>query len=137
MDMNALQKIAERAGKTLTEPRKQVFTVLVKSKKPLSAYELNDLMPQGTKPMTTYRALDFLTGIGAAHRIESMNAYVICKEPHCTHKDSQYLICTSCDRVEELHNHAIESFVESELKKSGFKIQKTNMEVIGVCLECG
>ena len=86
--------------------------------------------------MTVYRALDFLSQMGLAHRIESLNAYVPCVEKHCDHKDSQYLICDKCGRVEELHNHEIDNFISKNLAQSGFQLSYKAMELHGRCARC-
>jgi Fur family zinc uptake transcriptional regulator len=88
------------------------------------------------KPMTVYRALDFLVSQGLVHRIESMNAYAACAESHCHHSDSQYLICTSCENIEELHNHAIEHFLHKEIQSTGFAPSSITMEIHGICKNC-
>lgn len=120
----------------LTEPRKRVLKYLTRSKKPVKAYDIVEGLGDA-KPMTVYRALDFLTQNGLAHRIESLNAYVPCQENHCAHRDSQYLICDGCGGVEELHNHAIDDFIAQALAKTGFRVQAKKIEINGLCKNCG
>jgi Fur family zinc uptake transcriptional regulator len=136
MDLKTLEKWATAQGKTLTQPRKLVFKILQSSTAYFTAYDVVDRMPEGTKPMTVYRALDFLTAIGAAHRIESLNAYVVCREGHCAHTDSQYLICTRCQNVEELHDHALDHQINEVLSIRGFKVEKKSLEALGICKNC-
>ena len=134
----ALKKIEDGLkgkGERFTEPRARVMGALIESDAPMKAYDVVDKM-DGMKPMSVYRALEFLSTMGLAHRIESLNAYVPCVESHCAHKDSQYLICDKCGRVEELHNHDIDNFIKKTLAKNGFDLSHKAMELHGVCGRC-
>lgn len=136
MDIQELTHRAQEHGKTLTAPRKAVFDVLKSADKVLTAYDILDRMRGDVKPMTVYRALDFLTEIGAAHRIESLNAYITCRESHCAHTDSQYMICSTCGRAEEIHNHDLDHKINHTLSNRGFTVKKIALEALGTCGEC-
>lgn len=134
----AIEKIEKsllHKGLRFTAPRRDVLKALLQGKPPMKAYDLVESM-KGVKPMTVYRALDFLVAEGLVHRIESLNAYVPCIERHCEHTDSQYLICDSCGKIEELHNHAIDDFLKEKLIKLGFSITHKTMELHGQCKRC-
>lgn len=133
--LSAAEKICDSKGKRLTEPRRRVLACILQSHTPLKAYDIVELI-EDIKPMSVYRALDFLASEGFVHRIESLNAYVACMESHCVHEDSQYMICKSCGRVTELHNHAIDDFIAEESSKSGFKLQHKSLELHGLCSDC-
>jgi Fur family transcriptional regulator, zinc uptake regulator len=138
MQDKTLQKIEtslKERGERFTEPRQRVMSALLNAQGPQTAYNIVEKM-KDMKPMSVYRALDFLSAQGLAHRIESLNAYVSCVESHCAHKDSQYLICDSCGSVEELHNHAIDDFITKTLSKSGFQLNHKVMELRGLCTQC-
>lgn len=64
----------------LTRNQSLVLSVLEASGQPLSAYGILDrLREHGLKaPLQVYRALDKLLEIGRVHRLESMNAFVVC-----------------------------------------------------------
>src|SRR5690349_12792813 len=67
----------------LTAPRRRVLQLLLQAGHPVKAYDLiaafgEDGSP--AKPPTVYRALEFLSRLGFAHRIESLNAYVACRQ---------------------------------------------------------
>ncbi len=138
MQDKTLKKIEtslKERGERFTEPRQRVMTALLNAQAPQTAYDIVGKL-KGMKPMSVYRALDFLSAQGLAHRIESLNAYVPCVESHCAHKDSQYLICDGCGSVEELHNHAIDDFIAKSLNKSGFQLHHKVMELRGLCSRC-
>ena len=122
-------------GERFTAPRQQVMAALLEYDGIPKAYDIVETMGD-VKPMTVYRALDFLVAQGLVHRIESLNAYAACVESHCAHTDSQYLICEKCEKVEELHNHAIDDFIAEQLNKKGFKAQYKVIEIHGVCSAC-
>ena len=129
------EKICTDKGARLTDPRKRVLTCLLESGKPMKAYDIVEAMG-AVKPMTVYRALEFLSGAGLAHRIESLNAYITCVERHCEHTDSQFLVCDFCGSVSELHNHAIDNFISEKISKSGFQLAYKTMELHGRCASC-
>ncbi len=56
--------------------------------RPVSAYEIIDSLRDKAilAPQTVYRSLDRLIASGAAHRLESLNAFVACS--HAVHKGS-------------------------------------------------
>lgn len=135
ISIETIEQDLKARGERFTAPRKAVMQVLLKHGKAAKAYDIVEMM-KDVKPMTVYRALDFLVAQGLAHRIESLNAYALCVESHCHHKDSQYLICDTCENVEELHNHAIDDFIDGALKKTGFQISSKVLEIHGLCKAC-
>ncbi len=122
----------------LTPPRLSAFKILQKAKKPITAYEVLDLMGndiKNPKPPTAYRALEFLTQHGFAHRIESLNSYISCDSDH-KHKGSQFTICDSCGNVGEIHLCDIPDTLQEAVCSQGFCTQYWNIEVHGKCAKC-
>ena len=69
----------------LTLPRQLVLKIIARNKKPLKAYDLIDKLRSrlvNIKPPTVYRALDFWQKHNFIHRIESLNAFCICRADH-------------------------------------------------------
>ena len=82
----------------LTPVREKVLELLLKSHAPLGAYDiLAELSAPGLRaqPPVAYRALDFLVANGLAHRIEKINAFVACSQPHEQHSPI-YMLCNDC-----------------------------------------
>lgn len=134
----ALKQIETRLkekGQRFTAPRQEVLGTLLEHGEAAKAYDIVEMM-NDVKPMTVYRALDFLASQGLVHRIESLNAYAPCVEDHCDHKDSQYLICEKCESITELHNHKVDHMIADEIKKSGFTPKYKTLEVHGICKAC-
>lgn len=135
----AIEDIALRLkdkGERFTAPRRKTLEVLLQHGQAAKAYDIVDMIGGDVKPMTVYRALDFLTAQGLVHRIESLNAYAPCVESQCERHDSQYLICDSCDKIEELHNHKVDDMLENEVAKSGFQPSSKTIEIHGTCKDC-
>ena len=123
----------------LTPARWAVYTELVASGRPLSAYELIALQEgrQSRKiaPLTVYRHLDFLIEVGLVHKIESTHTYVSCGHPDHGH-ESQYLLCTSCGRADELESETLEKILNDMAQMHGFRTTKSVVEMTGLCIDC-
>jgi Fur family zinc uptake transcriptional regulator len=62
----------QRAGERMTQPRRRALELLLEAGKPMKAYDLIANFGEdgkAAKPPTVYRALDFLSRQGLAHRI--------------------------------------------------------------------
>ena len=92
---------------------------------------------QGRKlaPLTVYRHLDFLIRVGLVHRIESTQSYLPCDHPAHAH-ESQYLLCSDCGRVDEVHSDSLESMLGRIAQKRGFTQAKSVVEISGICGKC-
>ncbi|MDD3182433.1 MAG: Fur family transcriptional regulator [Alphaproteobacteria bacterium] len=124
----------------LSLQNQKVFDLLSRSKTPLSAYEILDkLRKHGVRsPPTVYRALEKLQQMGLVHRVETLNAFVVCRhvcgKPHGG--VSPFAICTSCGAVQELCEptlaRALKKLGAEFLAEVGHKI----FEVSGICHAC-
>jgi len=73
------EQICKKNDVRLTAIRKRVLELICKNHKAIGAYELLDLFREQdpkAKPVTIYRALDFLMAVGLVHKIESLNAFI-------------------------------------------------------------
>jgi Fur family zinc uptake transcriptional regulator len=125
----------------LTKNQSLVLSVLQSSDQPLSAYTILDrLRSDGLKaPLQVYRALDKLLEAGRIHRLESMNAFVVCchsKHGQIHPRITAFEICEDCGKVNEFHDPTIDEALVSHARSSGFKIRTTTIEVHGLCGEC-
>lgn len=128
----------EQHGLRVTEPRVNVFNILKKAKKPLTAYEILDKVAEKKatpKPPTIYRAIEFLIEQHLVHRIESLNAYILCQSNH-KHEGSQFMICTSCGKVDESHLCHMPQEIVKKSEKIGFAPSRWNFEIYGECQSC-
>lgn len=132
------ERRCSEAGETLTPLRRRVFELLLDSEGPAKAYDLLAQLGSehgSAKPPTIYRALDFLTRLGLAHRIESLNAFVACDVGACA-RATMFLICEQCGAAEEFDaGHALVDLGEAA-KRDGFLIRHTMIEASGLCSQC-
>ncbi len=122
----------------LTRPRLIVLQIIASSKKPIKAYEILkklSLKIPDPHPPTAYRAIEFWKKYNFIHRIESLNAYTICKADHF-HEGSQFLICDNCGRVIESHFCELPSIIKKNIIKNTFIASKWNLEINGLCGNC-
>ena len=69
------------------------------------------------------------------HRLDSLNAYVGCADPHSSHT-GQFLICRGCRSVAELDDAQISSLVEQKAAHMGFTAIRQMLEIQGLCSQC-
>ncbi len=132
-----------KAGARLTEKREKVLRLLLKQKSPISAYGLVDLyreeFNEKLPAMSVYRMLEFLQNHKLAHKLATSNQYLPCSHIACDHDHSmpQFLICDSCNTVEEvgLRKELIEE-LQNSVKKTGFSLDGQQLELHGRCKPC-
>ncbi|MGA1834161.1 Fur family transcriptional regulator [Rhizobium wenxiniae] len=125
----------------LTRNQRLVLTVLEEADQPLSAYRiLDNLRQEGLKaPLQIYRALERLMDMGRVHRLESLNAFVICTHAcagHVHRHFTAFQICDACGQVEEFHDDQIERELLRHARKTGFVIRNSTIESRGICRKC-
>lgn len=120
---------------TLTTNETEVLNALKNAPGPRSAYDiLQDLKGSKLKAaVQVYRALEKLQKLGLTHRVESLNAFVVCD---CKHKGNPagFLVCTCCGSVKEFD--AGKTVIAANRQFTDFRVQDVNMEVKGLCNHC-
>ncbi len=121
----------------LLKNEKLVWDVLAASKDPLKAYEILDrLKERGVRaPMTVYRALDGLEAKGHIHKLDGLNAFVVCNHegPHVV---QTFLVCESCSTVKELEVVAVEADIAPAVRAAAFDMHTARLELKGNCSAC-
>ena len=123
----------------MTRNQALVFDVLEKAEGPLSAYTILDkLRDQGFRaPLQVYRALEKLLEYGVVHRLESINSFVACAEPHDhSHSMTAFAICDTCGQVTEMSDHDVDHRLNEWVNSTGFAAKKAVIEFRGVCAKC-
>lgn len=143
--MNAEQLLEQaksvclQRGARFTRIREQVFLLLTKHTGAVGAYDLLEelkAIDPAAKPATIYRALDFLNQQGFVHKIESVNAFVLCDHfSDCNHP-VQLLICDECGHVEEIQSNNLDLTIRAMADASGFNISHQIVEAHGKCKNC-
>ncbi|WP_406827743.1 Fur family transcriptional regulator [Microbulbifer sp. ARAS458-1] len=141
--LSAAEAACRVSGARLTAKRKNVLAVLLRSQKPLSAYDIVDQYSQDygepIPAMSVYRMLDFLANENLAHKLNSENKFLACAHINCSHHHGtpQFLICCSCNKVSEI---AIKSDLITALrdtvKEAGFQLQSSQLELDCLCADC-
>ena len=127
-------------NENLTRNQKIVLDLLKNTKDPLGAYTiLTNIEKKGIKaPLQVYRALDKLIESGKVHKIESKNAYIICKNSNCNSlKSTSFLICEKCDSVSEIKRNNLKQDLSILSEESGSNYANHNLEIYGLCKSCG
>lgn len=131
-------EICKQKKLRFTPIRQRVFLLMAKQEGAVSAYQLLELLKKydaNAKPPTIYRALDFLLENHFIHRIESLNAYLMCNHFGSEHP-MQLLICDNCHKIIGLADQLIDEAFSEQAKKSGFKITNKVLEAHGICHRC-
>lgn len=127
------------ARQALTKNQACVLEKLEAAGAPLSAYTLLDqLREQGFRaPLQVYRALDTLVKSGLVHRLESLNSFVACAEPHDhSHAMTAFAICDLCGQVTEFSDHDLAHHLDDWVRSTGFAAKKAVIEFRGTCAKC-
>ncbi|WP_017931269.1 transcriptional repressor [Robiginitomaculum antarcticum] len=127
------KSICDAAGERFTPLRSHIFELIVNTQEPVKAYDLLDrLHPDygSPRPPTIYRALEFLSKLGLIHRVEALNAYVVCDHVH-ENARAEFYICDSCNKVIERHisDHSV-------TPPAGFTVKRSIVEHYGICPDC-
>ena len=137
--MAATEATCAEQGLQLTATRRRVLEILLEEHRPLGAYGILERLREfghSSQPPVAYRALDFLTAHGFAHKIASLNAYVACANPAGCERPA-FLICTDCDRVAETAAAISAAPVVADAARSiGFAIKQEVVEAQGQCSSC-
>ncbi|MEM1399615.1 MAG: Fur family transcriptional regulator [Pseudomonadota bacterium] len=122
----------------LTPVRRRVLEILLEEHEAIGAYDvLKRLEADGMKaqPPIAYRALEFLQEHGFVHKIERLNAFVACMHPREDHTPA-FMVCRLCRTVAETHSDEPQALMGEAAKELGFKIERTVLEVEGICPVC-
>jgi len=122
----------------LAKNEKLVWDALAATSEPLKAYEiLDNLKERGVRaPMTVYRALDGLENKGHIHKLDGLNAFVLCNHegPHVV---QTFLVCEGCSTVKELEVVAVEADITPAVRAADFDMHTARLEIKGTCMSCG
>lgn len=142
MSLSLLEKAHEtcqKRGVRFTKIRETVFNLLFEHGGAIGAYDLLDKLKEidaSAKPATVYRALDFLSEQGFVHKIESINAFLLCEHfSDCNHP-VQLLICDNCGDVAEFSSQNLDLAIRTMADANGFSISHQIVEAHGTCKRC-
>lgn len=125
-------------GLQFTPIRQRVLEILLEKHRAMGAYDILEHLRedgQNAQPPVAYRALDFLTTNGFAHRIERLNAFVACAHAAEDHAPA-FLICRLCNAVAEISAAPARNTLAQTAKPAGFTIERATIEALGLCPNC-
>ncbi|MDE3028231.1 MAG: transcriptional repressor [Paracoccaceae bacterium] len=132
------EAISAERGVRLTPVRRRTLEILLEHHRALGAYDVLERLATegfGKQPPVAYRALDFLVEHGLAHRINRLNAFTACMHPGEAHS-AAFLICRTCHAVAEAPAARVRSALEATASNLGFKVERANVEALGLCPAC-
>lgn len=136
--LEAAEQVCRRRKLRFTAIRRAVLELVWTSHRPVGAYDILDrLNRQGTRaaPPTVYRALEFLIEADLVHRLDSLNAFIGCRDPGRSH-EGQFLICRQCRSVAEMDDDEISRLVGQKAAGHGFTAVRQMVEIEGLCRHC-
>lgn len=136
--LNRAEQLCHQRGARFTPIRRKVLELIWARHESIKAYDLLEVLKDfdsSAKPATVYRALDFLMEQGLIHRVETLNAFIGCRQPEVRH-DRLFLICLHCQNVEERTAPGIVQAVAEELNAAMFKAKVQTFEILGSCRDC-
>ena len=85
--------------------------------------------------MTVYRALNGLEEKGHIHKLDGLNAFVLCNHegPHLV---QTFLVCDGCSTVQELQVAAVEANIAPAVNAAAFDMHTARLEIKGHCPKC-
>lgn len=131
------QYCQQRAIK-LTPLRQQVLDILNQQTQPLTAYAILELLKLSNpkaQVMSVYRVLDFLQQHELVHRIENLNAFMLCHHLAEQHA-SQWLICKNCGAAKEYISSDFQHAIQHIESNTGFNVSSPTIELMGICKNC-
>lgn len=140
--LHIAKDVCDTHGVRLTPLREQVLQLVWQSHKPLGAYAILDMLSEDPQrhtkrqaPPTVYRALEFLQEHGLVHRINSLNAFIGCTQPHAYH-NSHFLICQRCAVAIEIADTTLNRAIDATATTARFIKLSASVEILGVCANC-
>jgi Fur family zinc uptake transcriptional regulator len=136
--MEAAQTVCHDKNIRLTPIRQRIFELIWSNHKAVGAYDLLATLQQEdpkAKPVTIYRALDFLLDAGLIHKVASLNAFIGCSQPEITHH-SVMLICDLCHDAKEVEAQEVYEAIFEIGKNNAFHPQQLTLELHGTCEDC-
>ena len=141
--VEAAKKECKAHGVVVTSKRVNLYSILLMSKKAVSAYELVDsyfeMFHKPVPVITVYRVMDFLQSKNLVHKLETENKFVACTHVNCsnTHSVSQFLICKQCLKVKELSMSVAKiEELRKTVEQAGFHLKSPQLEMNCICEVC-
>jgi Fur family zinc uptake transcriptional regulator len=135
-------------GGRITESRIEALSLIYKSKKPISALELIDLINNTANTsspkkkidrVTIFRMLNDFVELGLIHKVEDASAYIACAHFACSHHFHAVLKCNLCGAYQEveLPDKLFKDSKKFCSDQFNFELSDKHIMLDGVCGKCG
>ena len=131
-------RILSAQGYKATRPRKLVLEVLEESEKPLSPYDIQEILRARGKHLnhvTIYRILDLLCRLNLAHKVLSNGGFVKCKLD-AVEGCHRFMVCQHCGAIQEFADERLCQGENRFARNLGFHTEHHLSEFSGLCSQC-
>jgi Fur family zinc uptake transcriptional regulator len=139
---DTLNKLLQDGDLKITDLRKDILDIILSAKKPLSAYDILDLLKSkraNAKPPTVYRVIEYFVDKKIIHRVETTNKFVCCSQldNFKTKYHGILFLCQKCGNSFEVMDDDFLTALKIFSKKHLFAVNESLVEIKGVCEKCG
>ena len=121
----------------VTNPRKDILSVLTRSERPLSSEDIFSQLKKGSSDLVTvYRNLTALEEFNLLRRHDlgdGVRRYELAQEQNHHH---HYIRCRDCGSVEAFEGCQFEKAILKLLERKGYKMIQHNLDVQALCSAC-
>lgn len=136
MVKESFKTILRNSGHKATSSRIAILEIFKKSKKPLSAQEIIELLPRNADQVTVYRTLKSFKEKGVIKQIDLRHNHAHYELTDLA--EHHHLICLKCGKVEDVDHCGVEAIESSVLRSSKHfaEIKQHALEFYGICKTC-
>ena len=131
-------RILQARGYKATKPRSLVLEVLEETGKPLSPYDIQEILRQRGKYLnhvTIYRTLDLFCRLNLAHKMLSSGGFMKCSLD-AIEGCHRFMVCQHCGAIQEFADEALCQGENEFAQNFGFHTEYHLSEFSGICSQC-
>lgn len=131
-------RILQAQGYKATRPRKLVLGVLEEIDRPLSPYEIQEVLRARGKYLnhvTIHRILDLLCSLNLAHKVLSSGKFVKCSL-NAIEGCHRFMVCQHCGAIQEFADKKLCQEENNLAQNLGFHTEYHLSEFSGLCSRC-
>jgi len=131
-------RILQAQGHKATSQRKLVLEVLEAIEKPLSPYDIQEILRARGKHLnhvTIYRILDLLCSLNLAHKVLSSGGFVKCSLD-AIEGCHRFMVCQYCGAIREFADKELCQQENEFARNFGFHTEHHLSEFSGLCSRC-
>ena len=131
-----LRSLLRKAGMKITPGHLEIFSIIAKSKKPVSSQDVIEILGKKFNPATIYRAVAKLKTSGLIRQIDLRQNHAHYEFFDMAHH--HHIICTSCGKMEDIEDCNLPAMHEQILNqtKQFTNIHHHSLEFYGLCKKC-